>query len=71
MVKTPPILKTIFRAEITPSLVFELVEYTDTRLGIHRNGHVIPPGSWVREDLDRCIDAFRELCRAHEPQAKA
>jgi hypothetical protein len=59
----PPPWKTIFVAEIDPSLVFSMVEYTDGQLDILRNGTAISPSPWSGAELTNCVNAFQKVAR--------
>jgi hypothetical protein len=56
--------KTIFLTNIDSALTLSLVEYTDGRLGILRNGAAIPKGPWHNSELAECIDLFQQLSHA-------
>lgn len=59
----PPPWKTIFVAEIDPSLVFSMVEYNDGQLDILRNGTSISPSPWPGAELINCVSAFQKVAR--------
>lgn len=58
----PPVAKTIFSTDFGTSLKITLVEFSDGRLGILRNGDLLPPGPWTTDQLEDCIEAFRFIC---------
>jgi hypothetical protein len=56
--------KTIFLTHIDSALTLTLVEYSDGRLGILRNGAAISRGPWHNSELSECIDLFQQLSHA-------
>ena len=60
------ILRTIFKANLAPSVTLLLVEYTDGSFAVTRNGNPISARTWDASDLEECVNVFQKLCR--QPQ---
>ncbi len=57
---------TLFRADAGPAGTFAMVAYDDGTLDILHDGHPAAKRTWTPDELNECIEEFRQMTRMIE-----